>query len=573
MRRVLLVHTTPHPHAARLTTRQHLRALARATDVELLAYNAVHGVPRWLGRLDFDAVVLHTTSLCMRWSVWFEPWRRRSEWLGELDCLKIALPQDEYHHAERLDAWLDDLGVTVVCTVLDDRHRSELYPTLSSRAAFYDVLTGYIDDDEAERMRARLVPAAERPYDLVYRARNLPYWLGSHGQLKHRIGEAAAAQAAEHGLTHDITTRPQGTVLGDAWLDFLGSGRATVGAESGSSTLDRRGELAAATADLLEANPGLTFEEFAAQMPAGWDDYRFFALSPRHLEAVVTQTAQILVEGRYSGVLEADRHFIPVRSDLSNLDDALEQLKDSERLRGLVEGAYEDIYLSGRFSTARLTETLERVLDEHAPRPEVKGGMFRLASRAADAESEVERVVVGPFLYLARFGRAGGREVLAGLRLAATDSRVRRLLLDYARSTETRANVGPRSALLDLICLGTIRRARPGRDGQGSFDVTVDVDREARRVVVESRATATPERPDLALASREELEQLLRSGGWEFLWDHSRVGDSIEYPISGSQTLQLPLPDGPRPLPVLNWLARSNPGHVAGALSRAARLR
>ena len=40
-------------------------------------------------------------------------------------------------------------------------------------------------------------------------------------------------------------------------------------------------------------------------MPRGWDSYAFFAISPRHLEAVITKTAQVLVEGRYSGVLGA----------------------------------------------------------------------------------------------------------------------------------------------------------------------------------------------------------------------------------------------------------------------------
>ena len=50
---------------------------------------------------------------------------------------------------------------------------------------------------------------------------------------------------------------------------------------------------------------------------AGWDSYAFFAISPRHLEAVVTKTAQVLVEGSYSGVLEPERHYIPVRRDFS----------------------------------------------------------------------------------------------------------------------------------------------------------------------------------------------------------------------------------------------------------------
>src|SRR5215211_3789604 len=238
MRRLLLAHFTPRPRAVRLTTEQHLDALVRVRNAEVLSYNAVHGLPSWLRRLDFDAVVLHTTFLSLRWSPWFDRWRRLSEWLADLDSVKIAFPQDEYWHADTLDSWLDDLGASVVCTVLDDTHRDELYPRLARRAAFYDVLTGYVDDEAAERILPRLVPPAERPYDVVYRARRLPYWLGSHGQLKHRIGEAVAGRAAGHGLTCDISTRAQETLFGDAWLDFMGSGRSTVGAESGSSTLD-----------------------------------------------------------------------------------------------------------------------------------------------------------------------------------------------------------------------------------------------------------------------------------------------------------------------------------------------
>ena len=36
----------------------------------------------------------------------------------------------------------------------------------------------------------------ERAHDLVYRAARLPYWFGSHGQLKHRIGDAASSKRA-----------------------------------------------------------------------------------------------------------------------------------------------------------------------------------------------------------------------------------------------------------------------------------------------------------------------------------------------------------------------------------------
>ena len=570
MWRVLLVHLTTHPRAVRLTIRQHLDALERVPSTWVLPYNAVHGVPSWLGRLRFDAVVLDTTILCMRWIPWYDHWRRRSDWIADLDALKIALPQDEYHHADTLDEWLDDVGVTVIGTVLDDRHRSELYPRMARKAAFYDLLTGYIDETAAEAIRPRLRPTSERELDIVYRARNLPYWLGSHGQLKHRIGEAAAAHAGAHGLRVDISTRPQQTVIGDAWLEFMASGRATIGAESGSSTLDHRGELSRHLDELLAEHPELSFEEYASQMPPGWDDYRFFAISPRHLEAVVTRTAQILVEGHYSGVLEAGRHYLPVRRDLSNLSEALEAAKDTALLERLADQAYRDIYESGRYSFQRLTGTVEQMLREHAPDRESGPAPARsLVETTAAAQGWTERVVVGPVATALRIGGDGYGELLGGFRLFLSNARARRLIVDYVCSTETRTHVAPRRALADFMALAAIHRAKAGKfDGLPPFDVSVDVDADRRRFVLRSHHAedrADGQEPPTV----DELASLLEQGrgGWEFFVDHSEVGRSLAYPLLRSRAIKVPLRAGPSSLSALNWLARYRPHHVAAALS------
>jgi hypothetical protein len=574
MWRVLLLEVTAQPRAARSTTRQHLRALASLpAPSQVLTYNAVNGPPSWLRHLRFDAVVLHTTYLCMRWNVWFEQWKRRSAWLADLDALKIAFPQDEYDHAAVLDDWLDELGVSVVCTVLDDHHRSELYPRLSKRAAFYEVLTGYIDRASAERHRARMQPAADRSYDLVYRARHPPYWFGSHSQLKHRIGEAVVDRADAHGLSHDISTRMHDTILGDAWLDFLGTGRATIGAESGSSVLDPRGAVQARIRELLHAQPALTFEEVSARMPARWDDYRFFALSPRHLEAVVTKTAQVLVEGRYSGVLEAERHYLPLRRDFSDLDEVLERARDRRLLEALADRAYEDVYLSGRYDSTRLTSVLEQILLEHAPRRlvrrhEQRSPVFPAVERVAGVSSDLERVVIAPVAYLLRVGRAAYPELLAGLRLVASDGPSRRLLVDYLRSTETRAYVSPREALADLLVVGALRRAREGRlDGDDPFRVATEVDVDRRRLVVRTSPSDRGTGADGAAASPPQLRDLLRASAWDFVLDHSDVGTAIDVPVAGSRSLRLSLPGGPKPLRTLNWLARYRPDDVAAVLA------
>lgn len=548
MWRLLVAHYTPRPNAVRLTTDQHLQALTRVPDAEVLSYNAVHGLPSWLRGLSFDAIVLHTTLLGMRWHPYFEQWKPRSAWLAEADCLKVAFPQDEYWHAETLDSWLDELGVSVVCSVLDDRHRDALYPRLHAKAAFYETLTGYIDEAAAERIRPRLVPRGERPFDLVYRARKLPYWLGSHGQLKHAVGEAGAALAGARDLRTDISTRPHDTVLGDAWLEFMGSGRATVGAESGSSTLDRTGDLQAEVEAIVAADPDLTFEQLDARMPQGWDDYEFFAISPRHLEAVITKTAQILVEGRYSGALEPGLHYLPVKRDLSDLDEALERTADGELVDRMAERAYEDVYRSGRWSSGRLTSTLTEILETHAVRKPRRVSLAPAAG-VARVEEEVERVVVEPLANVLRAGREGHRELLAGLRLVSRDRVARRLLSEYLRSPGTREYVSPRTALSDLLCLSAARRRG---------HVAASVDAEHRRVVLGT--------PDVTPPTRAELERRLESGAWDFVWEHG--DERLSFPALGHARLVLELGSEPRPLPVLSWLARARPRSVAAALTR-----
>ena len=355
--RVLFLYWHPTGSEMRLAVRQHLHLL-EGRGVHVLYQNAFGPAPPWIGRTAPDLCVLHTTFLCARWTHDFELYRRRFRWVSKLRCPKVALPQDEYDHAAVLDEWLLELGATSVYSCFGPEQREALYPLLDGRVTFHETLTGFIDEEAAATVAARMVPHSQRPRDIVYRARNLPYWFGSHGQLKHRIGEVVQGQAPGFGLSTDISTRAEDTIYGDGWFDFLMSGRAVIGCESGSSVLDPRGEIQRRISQLLAERPDLGFEELDAQMPPGWDSYAFFAISPRHLEAVITKTAQVLVEGQYSGVLEPERHYIPLRCDFSNLDEALERLRDVEAVEAMTERAYRDVHLSGRYNLQTLATQL-----------------------------------------------------------------------------------------------------------------------------------------------------------------------------------------------------------------------
>jgi hypothetical protein len=342
--RVLFLYWHPKGSEMRLAVEQHLRLL-EGRDAQILYRNAIDPAPPWLAWTAPDLCILHTTFLShARWNYDFEDYRRRFAWVAKLRCPKVALPQDEYDHAGVMDDWLVELGVTSCYSCFGREQWQTLYPRLVGRAEFQETLTGFIDEDAAAELAGRIVPHTQRPNDIVYRARNLPYWFGSHGQLKHRIAEVVQEHAAGHGLRSDISTRPEDTIFGAGWLDFLMSGRAVIGTESGSSVLDKRGEIQRRISRLLAEKPDLTFEQVDAQMPPGWDSYAFFAISPRHLEAVITKTAQLLVEGRY----------IPLRRDFSNLDQPLERLQDVEAVEAMAERAYQDVYLSGKNSLSTL---------------------------------------------------------------------------------------------------------------------------------------------------------------------------------------------------------------------------
>jgi hypothetical protein len=536
--RVLVLYWHPKGTEMRLAVGQHLHLLD-GPGTRVLYRNAFDPAPSRLAWTQPDLCVLHTTFLGVRWNYDFEEYRRRFAWIARLDCPKVALPQDEYDHSAVLDEWLLELGATSVYSCFGAEEREALYPRLEGRLAFHETLTGFIDEQAASEVAGRSVPHSVRPFDVVYRAKQLPYWFGSHGQLKHRIAEAVQERAGALGLSTDISTRPDDTVLGDGWLDFLGSGRAVIGAESGSSVLDERGEIQRRISRLLASSPGLTFEEVDAQMPSGWDSYAFFAISPRHLEAVITKTAQVLVEGRYSGLLEAERHYIPVRRDFSNLDEALERLRDVETVEAMAERAYGEVYLSGRNNLHVLADELR-----------------------AEAEPRRTTMVAFPFA-LARRPSLPIRAPIEGkplrqlgphmLTLAAALARQREARTLFVASLRGRVSVPPADAAREVILLRVLARI------QHEEEWSLDVDNNSGTVEIQTRA-------DAQSGGETELDGPIEN----VAWNHSAVAQFVpiypRHPRWGWIALGT---YGRYEFDALAELARTDPAAARALLARA----
>jgi hypothetical protein len=367
------------------TVRDHLYSFRRYGTRPYEYVNlAVPGLARAYARRRYDAVLWHNTVLAwLRWAP--QDQQRgllaRARGLRAVTGCHVALPQDEFIHSDRVNAFLRELGVRHVFSVAPPSEWPAIYAGLDG-AQIAGALTGYLDDATAARMDAIVAAGRPRAIDIGYRTVPAKPYLGRHAMLKAELADEVAARAPARGLRVDLSTRAEDTFYGDDWYRFLATCRYTIGIEGGASILDRDGSVQAC----VDAQPpGLTFDELEAKCFPGRDgELALFAISPRHLEACATRTVQILVEGSYSGVLEPGVHYLELKRDLSNLDAVLDAVAAGDA-REIADRAYADVVASGRYTYRRLVEDVERSLPPAPARRRTAGAA---ASRAVDAASQ-----------------------------------------------------------------------------------------------------------------------------------------------------------------------------------------
>jgi hypothetical protein len=377
----------------RKTVEDHLYSFRRYGSADYVYVNlAVPGLSNAYLAQRFDSVIWHTTFLAwVRW-VPLEQRRgvmRRARRIARHARYQVALPQDEFMSSDRVSELLSEFGVDHVFSVAPESEWPKIYAGLDrERVELSRVLTGYLDEATVARIEALVEAPEARRIDIGYRVGAPRLYLGRHTLLKTEIADIVRERAQARGLTVDISTRPDDVLLGDDWYRWLGSCRYTIGVEGGASLLDRDGSVRATVESRLKDRPDASFEELEAELFPGRDgELSLFAISPRHLEACATRTAQILIEGDYNGILEPDRHYLPLRRDFSNLDELLDVVAtDRGRAEELAEAARRDIVASGAWTYERLVRDVERELPE-APR-RFGARLLATAARVADMASK-----------------------------------------------------------------------------------------------------------------------------------------------------------------------------------------
>ena len=255
-------------------------------------------------------------------------------------------------------------------------------------------------------------------------------------------------------------------------------------------------------------------------------------ISPRIFEAIALRTALVLFPGEYSGVIEAERHYIPLEKDFSNFDRVVATIRDDDRLMELTERAYLEIGSAEPVSYGRMISELDAVIDELGDkRSHGRLVRYRLAraehpfgdrlpqgsQRHRLALSDIAKPVLRGSVF------AGG-----GAAMVMSDAHLRPLAWRLLVRRGLWVGKGQRRLMQDLVRLAMVRRGHEGRLSAGRpFAVTTDFQRGTGELLIRSVPKGTEETPPFDLPGFVESA---RDGTIRRIaWDHTPV--SHEFPV------------------------------------------
>jgi len=197
-----------------------------------------------------------------------------------------------------------------------------------------------------------------RPFDIGFRGSFYSYAIGDNqrSQFIAKLKEMGNSWGLNCNIQYKLLER-------DLWSDFLSRCYGIPGAESGTYYLEKDDHTQKAIARYLRRNPKARFETIAELFFRKYSGaVSGKAISSRHFEPIGTQTCQLLLEGEYNGILKPEEHYICVKKDLSNIQEAIRKFKDDDYRQSIVKKSYEFV-MSLHTYQHRVESILATVLD------------------------------------------------------------------------------------------------------------------------------------------------------------------------------------------------------------------
>jgi hypothetical protein len=311
-----------------------------------------------------DVLIIHY-SVRLSLSEYISP--QVAEQVSNFKGLKLLFIQDEYENTYQAHYWIKTLGINIVFTCVPNEFIEQVYPQRKfPNVVFINNLTGYVPQYDDFK-----VPSLEKRKNvIVYRGRKLGYWYGSLGQEKYEIGIKMKDVCKKYQIKADIECDDVKRINNSLeWYNFLLSGRATLGTESGANIFDWDGTLKETIKNYCQANPKASYEEVAKIFLGEDGKILMNQISPKVFQAIICRTALVLYEGNYSGVLLPGKHYIALRKDFKNIEEVIKSLQDLNCLKQMTTNAYNDIIKSEKYSYKFFIREVEKIIDDYILNP------------------------------------------------------------------------------------------------------------------------------------------------------------------------------------------------------------
>lgn len=368
---ILFLVNRPASNSQASTVTEYIDSFHKYSSYNIHELSMLHDFPSQLDLNRFDAIITHySLSLGPLLHHYFgnELVKKIKIFKG----LKVAILQDEYREIHTYWKNLRELDFDILFSCVPENEIQKVYPTEQlPKLRVVNILTGYVPED---LITFQTPPISERKIDVGYRSRKPPYWLGKLAYEKLYISEQFNKLAHKSGLFLDISTNESDRLYGKDWINFLTSCRTVIGTESGASIADFDGELERSVNNYVHLNPQASFDEiFELFLKPYEGSLKLNQISPRCFEAAALKTPMILFEGFYSGILQPNLHFIPLRKDFSNFEEVLLKLRNHEALQEIADRTYNEVALDPRWSYQKFIEKIDKIIAEEVEnRPIIK---------------------------------------------------------------------------------------------------------------------------------------------------------------------------------------------------------
>ena len=357
---ILYLSNRPNGKSQAATVTEYLDAMKAFSKHNVFEVSMLGRFPEKIQLDKFDVVMTHY-SLSLGPLIIHYLGENFIEKLRNFKGLKVAFLQDEYREIKTYWKNLKYLNIDVLFSCVPDDEIQKVYPRHEvPNLHVENVLTGYVPKNF---VRSNVPAIEERTIDVSYRTRRMPFWLGELGKEKWYISEEFSRRSKSLDLKLDLSVEEADRIYGDEWENFLKNSKCVLGVESGASIIDFDGNIEKIVDYYVDRNPDSSFEEVQSLFLQQYEgNLKLNQISPRCFEAAALRTVMVLFEGNYSGILQPNRHYIPLKKDFSNFEEVVAKIRDNDFLQTIADASYNEIALNYQYSYETFIKKVDELL-------------------------------------------------------------------------------------------------------------------------------------------------------------------------------------------------------------------